>query len=499
MAEWDESVDVIVVGSGFAGLTAAVEARNAGSSVIVLEKMRAAGGNSIISDGGFAAAGTELQRRLGIDDCPELFYQDMLKAGLGLNDPALARTVTQRAADVLRWSADYLGVRYLDRADRFGGHSAARCYAVAGTGGAALVKALLKKTAELDVPLRTGCALRTLLTENGVARGVVIEQQYNPRSGRGGSLKRLRAQGGIVIATGGFGADTPFRMLQDPRLNADIDTTNRESATSEALVEAVRIGAACVHLSHIQLGPWASPDEKGFGSGPRFADYVGFLYGVVVDPLTAERFVNEQSDRKVLSDAILRVGKPCICIADQAAVQRSGWNIARAVRKGVVKGFTDLDELARHYGLPSQRLARTISEFNQAVQRGTDHRFQRSIPPDSEPIENPPFLAMRLWPKVHYTMGGLSIDQRARVMDLQGRPISGLFAAGEVTGGVHGACRLGSCGITDCLVFGRIAGREAGTRCTNRGVRASGKDLPLSTDSTRGVAADSPTAGDRQH
>ncbi len=461
MSDWDETFDVIVVGAGFAGLTAAVEARTAGASVVVLEKMKAPGGNSVISDGGVAAAGTALQESSGIQDSPELFYRDMLKAGMGLNHPALVRVLTEKSAEAFQWSADYLGVQYLKRVDRFGGHSLPRCYAAEGITGATIIKALVTKAAELGVSVRTATSLSTLVTDERRVCGVVVEEGYDARKKTGTNTKRVKAERAVVVATGGFGADVPFRSTQAPRLSQEVDTTNHKFATAEALVTLLRIGSTPVHLSHIQLGPWASPDEKGFGSGPLFADYIGFLYGILVHPLTATRFVNEQSDRKLLSEAVMEIGSPCVCISDQAAVTRSGWNIDRALRKNVVQTFGTLEELACRYNLPAQPLLRTVERFNAAVSRGGDDEFGRPILTDSPPIQHPPYFAMRIWPKVHYTMGGVQIDERARVIALDHRPIQGLYAAGEVTGGVHGACRLGSCAITDCLVFGRIAGKNA--------------------------------------
>ncbi len=461
MTRWDETFDVIVVGAGFAGLTAAIEARNAGARVVVLEKMKAPGGNSIISDGGVAAAGTPLQKQHGIEDSPELFYNDMLQAGLGLNHPGLLRVLTQNAAEAFRWSEEYLGVEYMDRVDRFGGHSVNRCYAAAGITGATIIRAMLKKIKELGIPLRKSTCLEKIIFDGERVTGLSVREGYNYKDPEAGTIKNLQADSGVIVTTGGFGADVAFRAVQDPRLTGKIDTTNKIFATGEALVEAMRLGAAPVQLSHIQLGAWTSPDEKGFGSGPLFADYIGFLYGIIVHPDTGKRFVNEQADRKVLGDAILSVGRPSVCISDHGAVEHSGWDISRALKKKVVKTFETVEGLAGHYGLPADALSQTITEFNRAVASGVDVEYGRPILHDSMPIKRPPFYAMRLWPKVHYTMGGLQINEEARVIDLDHRPIPGLYAAGEVTGGVHGACRLGSCAITDCLVFGRIAGKNA--------------------------------------
>lgn len=459
---WDEDYDVIVVGAGFAGLSAAIEAHNAGASVILIEKMMAPGGNSTISDGGIAAAGTRIQAKLGIDDSSDLMYADMLRAGLGLNHPALVRELVTRSAETFQWSIDYLGVEYLDRVDQFGGHSVPRCYTAANVSGATIVRRQVLKLRELGIPLRLQTCMKAfVLDADGRVCGLVVQQDYDHNSPNAGTEHYIGARRAIVLTTGGFGADVRFRSIHDPRLNEGVDTTNVRFATAEALIEALRIGAMPVHLSHIQLGPWASPDEKGYGAGPRFADYVAFQYGMVVHPETGQRFINELADRKTLSDAILAVGRPCIGIADAHAVEHSGWSLDRCLEKGVVRTFSRLEDLAAHYGVPPGALAETAARFSEHVTKGADTDFGKPMLAGAAPLTHPPYYAMRLWPKVHHTMGGIQIDAKARVIDIDGHPIAGLYAAGEVTGGVHGACRLGSCAITECLVFGRIAGRNA--------------------------------------
>jgi succinate dehydrogenase/fumarate reductase flavoprotein subunit len=129
----------------------------------------------------------------------------------------------------------------------------------------------------------------------------------------------------------------------------------------------------------------------------------------------------------------------------------------------VVKGFDRLEELAAAYGLPLGELKATIETYNGHVEGGVDEDFGKPILPNADPLAHPPYYAIRLWPKVHHTMGGIQINAQAQVIGLDRQPIAGLYAAGEVTGGVHGACRLGSCAVTECLVFGRIAGRNAAT------------------------------------
>jgi len=461
---WHESEEVIVIGAGFAGLAAATEAHNAGASVTVIEKMKAPGGNSIISDGGIAAAGTPMQQSAGIHDTPDLMYSDMLRAGLGLNHPALVRKVATRSTETFLWSRDYLGVPYMDRIDQFGGHSVPRCYTAENVSGSTIIRCQVAKLRELGVTMRMQTTLRRFVLDSaGAVCGVAVREGYDHKSPQSGTDRFIRATRGVVLATGGFGADVHFRTAQDPRLTQEIDSTNTPFATAEALIEALRIQAMPLHLSHIQLGPWASPDEKGFGDGPRFADYIVFQYGVVVSPTTSARFVNELADRKTVADAILEVGRPCIGIADSKAVEQSGWSIDRGIEKGVVKVFNHLSELASHYGLDDTALASTMERFNGHIEGKIDTEFDKPILTEARPLIHPPFFGMRLWPKVHHTMGGVQINARGQVIDLEGYPIGRLYAAGEATGGIHGACRLGSCAITECLVFGRIAGRNAAT------------------------------------
>ena len=463
-SEWDEITDVVVIGSGFAGLAAAIEAHNVGASVVILEKMHAPGGNSIISDGGIAAAGTEMQKKLGIKDSSDLMYRDMLRAGLSINYPDLVREVTEKSNEIFQWSIDYLGVEYMDRIDIFGGHSVPRCYTPVGVSGSAIIKRQLIKLEEMGIKVRTSACFKTFIQgSGGKIIGILVNENYNYKDAMSGNEKHIGVRRGVVLATGGFGSDVSFRSAQDPRLAEAIDTTNKPFATAEALKEALKIDAMPVQLSHIQLGPWGTPDEKGYGVGARFSDYIVFPYGIVVEPGSGKRIVNELADRKTISDFILNVGCPCIGITDAQAVKTTGWDIKPCLDKGIVKPFDQLHELATYYGLPSDSLGCTVEIYNNYVEKGLDKEFGKQILPDASTISSPPYYGIRTWPKVHHTMGGVQINTKGQVIDLNQKPIQHLYAAGEVTGGIHGACRLGSCAITECLVFGRIAGMNAAT------------------------------------
>ena len=459
--KWDETRDVIVVGSGFAGLTAAIEANNAGASVVLLEKMAAAGGNSIISDGGIAAPGTEIQKKYGITDTPDMMYEDMMKAGLGINYPELVRVVVDNACDVFQWSIDYLKVEYLDRIDIFGGHSVHRCYTAKNITGATIIKKQMEKINELGIEVRFKSYLKNLVVNSkGRVCGVIVREDYDYKDSAKGKDRYIKAEKGVILATGGFGGDVDFRSSQDPRLTEKISSTNKPFATSETIKESIRIGAMPVQLSHIQLGPWASPDEAGYGVGPMFSEYIVFQYGIIVDPVTGKRFVNELADRKTLSDKLLSIGHPCIGLADSKAVRVAGWNIDSGLKRKVVRKFDTLEEVANFYGISINEIKETVDRFNENFAEGTDKDFGKPLIENSSPICEAPYYAMRLWPKVHFTMGGIRIDADARVIGIEGDVIEGLYAAGEVTGGVHGASRLGSCAITECMVFGRIAGKN---------------------------------------
>jgi len=462
---WDEEADIIIVGSGFAGLAAAIEAKQAGSSVMILEKMRGYGGNSTISDGVVAAAATSMQADSEITDSAHLMYEDMLKAGLGLNQPELVQVLTEKSSETFQWTIHSLGVNYLNRVDQFGGHSVRRCYTTHNRSGSAIIKQMLLKIRDLGMKVRTKAFLQTIfLDANERICGVLVRDGYEYPEANSGTAKTIKARKAVVLATGGFANDIELRTSQDPRLTRDIGSTNKYSTTGEALREALRVGAMPVHLSWIQLGPWASPDEKGYGVGPEFASYIAFPYGIVVNPKTGCRFVNELADRKTRADAILSIGQPCIGIAGEEGIKASGHPIAHCLRKGVVKKFDQVHEIADFYQIPFDSLKNTIEKFNDYVRCGIDKDFNKPILTDAQPLRYPPYFCIRLWPKVHHTMGGILINSKAQVLNLSHQPIKGFYAAGEVTGGIHGACRLGSCAIIDCLVFGRIAGENAASQ-----------------------------------
>ena len=275
--------------------------------------------------------------------------------------------------------------------------------------------------------------------------------------------RHVAARRGLVLAAGGFSADVAYRRIQDPRLGADLSHTNRPGSDAQPLFMATDAGALTLQESWIQLGPWASPDERGIGIGSTFNIESTFPYGILVDPDTGARIVDELADRKTRADAILDRGHPCIALCDARAAARED-KLDLLLEEGVVRRFDDLETLAGAWDMPAGALAETVARYNDHVRSGEDRDFGKRILEDAQPIAEPPYYAIRTWPKVHHTMGGVHIDADARVLGRDLEPIPGLYAAGEITGGVHGAVRLGSCAVTDCLVFGRIAGMRAAAR-----------------------------------
>ena len=463
-SKWDLEEDVIVIGSGFAGLAAALETANAGASVAIFEKMAVAGGNSIINGGVIAAAGSPMQAAKGIQDAPESMLADMTAAGLDLNYPELARMVAERSAETFQWTVDYLGVKYMALL-HMGGHRVARSHMTHNSSGSAIVSRQLEKLKAAGIRVQTRTYLENLIQDaDGRVVGVKIRQGYRFPDAASGKSVFVKARRGVILATGGFSNDVDFRRTQDPKLQAHVDSTNQPGATAEAFKEALRAGGTPVQPSWIQLGPWASPDEKGFGLAPHFASGAVFTYGIMVDPRTGRRFVSELADRKIRADAIIKTGHAAIGIADDLAAQNCGGPpgfLDKLRKRGVVKTYDTLEGLCRAYEMPLEAVRQSIGQYNAAIPSGVEPAFGRVMQKDARPIARAPFYAVRLWPKVHHTMGGLRINTRAEAVGLDGHPIKGLFAAGEVTGGIHGAVRLGSCAVVDCLVFGRIAGKNA--------------------------------------
>lgn len=475
--KWDEEKDVIIIGSGFAGISGGISAANRGLSVLILEKMGRIGGNSVINGGIFAVPNNEEQGKEGIKDSNELFIKDCLKAGRGLNYTEMVDTIASRAKDAYQLTLK-CGAKYVDKMTHAGGHSVPRSFQTANGSGAGIVLPMVEYFKKLqDAEIRTRVKFDNfILDESGKVIGVSVRENYkfdtnslqDDWENKTGDRKFIKAKKGVILASGGFCRDTYFRHAQDPIITEKTDSTNHPGATAGAMIEAFRIGATPVQLSWIQYGPWACPDEKGFGVGSMFNVNGSFRYGISVNPKTGKRYMNELADRKTRADAMFKVigedeNYP-INLCDSVGVSKIPIEAqyAKPLEASVLKKFDTLDELAKFYKMPIDEFKKTIETYNGYVKSEKDLDFDKPMKStEGVTISKAPFYAMRGTPKLHHTMGGIRTNTKAQVLScVNGKPIPGLYAAGEVTGGVHGASRLGSVAIADCLTFGMIAGEN---------------------------------------
>ena len=232
------------------------------------------------------------------------------------------------------------------------------------------------------------------------------------------------------------------------------------------MLQATKIGAVTLQTSWIQFLPYCSPDEKGFGAAVNFTNHCCNTYGITVNPKTGERFMNEHAGRKIKADACFAViGKeenyPVNICDSQAVAAQNPIYTSRPLEIGVIWKFDTIDALAAHFKIPADKLKATIAKYNEGVKAGKDEFGKPVSKLNGIDVSKAPFYASRTMPKVHHTCGGLEINTKAQVISLDTHePIPGLFAAGEITGGVHGASRLGTYAILDCMVFGMIAGEN---------------------------------------
>jgi flavocytochrome c len=414
--------------------------------------------------------------------------KDMLAAGLDLNHPRLVEAMIRESNNTVEWTVSELGVSYRERLTQLRGHSVPRTLSTENASGSDIINPMLARVEALrniELVLNTRMDSFIMDENNKHVKGIRVKPTDEEE---GDTIKNIYCDMGVILAAGGFSADVEFRSIQNPSFHEGVMSTNQPGATAEVLKEALKIGAMSVQLSRIQLGPWTSPDETGFGVAPFFCIGAGFPYGmyyvhddafvllsfcshmvtfapfscfvgIIVDPETSKRFVNELGNRYERSMAIIKLGHPVLCITDSQGAKHS-LRKDLSILKPVVMELNTVKDIAESYGMDFGRLKETIDNYNKGVKRGED-AFGKSLREDLHPIQEPPFYTVRLWPKVHHCMGGLHINEHAQVMHVDGVPIEGLYAAGEIAGGVHGADRLGSCATLDCLAFGRIAGRSA--------------------------------------
>lgn len=478
---FDRTVDVLVIGSGFAGAAAALAAAEAGAEVEIVEKMAFAGGNSALSGGMMAVPGSSVQKEQGIEDSPEKLAADMLRIGQGLGDIELVLALCNDASDTFEWTRRH-GVVWNETLTGKGGHSAKRCMVTKEGTGQGILKPFYAELAQKGVRVRTKTFVSRILRDDpdptdpysGAVTGVELREGYVFGKPDSGELVRVGVRRGIVLAYGGFAADKAYRRRLDPKLSDDLKTTNQPGATSEMWREASRIGAQIIQADWIQCLPTCSPKEEGMGLATHFADIAGALYGCWVSSLTGARFASEFADRKVLTDAIIGVmakGGLALAVADANGVAemekvRPGL-LKKVLEAGVVTEHASPEALAKAYGMDPAAFEAGIRDYNALVRAGKDTAFGRPLEKAAKELalDRGPWYASVMSPKIHHCMGGVAVSAATEVLDVvTDRPIPGLYAAGECTGGIHGAVRIGACAVMDCLVNGRKAGAAAAAR-----------------------------------
>ena len=495
----DESVDltidtdVVIIGAGGAGMTAALTASDAGKSVLVLESQPAVGGNSVKSTGGMNAAKTAYQdantfdEAAGIEktlksaeayadneaitalaatvkeqweawqanpegyfDSTELFALDTLIGGKGLNDPELVNTLVNNSAAAIDY-LDSIGI-HLNNVAAFGGASVKRIHRPVNEEGKTVsVGAYTVPLLEAACQGRDNLALLTdvtatkLLTDEA---GAVIGVEAQ---GKAGNKVTVNAKA-VILTTGGFGANLDMVVQYKPDL-AGFMTTNAAGIQGQGILMAAEIGAATVDMEQIQIHPTVQADTASLITEGLRGD------GAILVNANGERFIDEVGTRDVVSAAeIAQPDSFSWLVVDQKMVDASSV-IQGYIKRGLMLQGDTYEALAAELGIPADAFAATMEKWNGYVADKNDPDFGRTS--FAQPLDTAPFYAVKVTAGIHHTMGGLKIDTQTHVLNTEGQIIPGLFAAGEVTGGVHGGNRLGGNAVADFVVFGRIAGQAA--------------------------------------
>ena len=455
--KWNEETDVVIIGTGYAGLCAAIEAHDAGAKVVLIEKARSFGGNSITASGGLNAVDPDRQKKQNIEDSLDLHFKQTLEGGDYKGDPEKVKFLVDHALDAVHW-LEKQGVEFEPTVYTIVGALWPRSHDPAKHGrGGAIVRALKAQCDKRNIPVRLQTAM------SGVVRGDNLEGPVQGvRIESGGKKAFLKARKAVILCTGGFSADIPMRSKYDPRLDSELPTTNVPWATGEALTYAQDTGADVIGMDYIQLLIACNYYTKKYGSLMN----LGIDSAIYVNT-KGERFVAEDARRDVMADAVLKQPKKVLLwVADETCAKRYGPDMLESIAKDGHSFRADtLEELARilnaKFEIPVETFLATVKKYNDAAKAGKDSDFGKQAR-NLKPIEKAPFYASPTQAGVHHTMGGLRTKgTTGEMIDRYGKLIPKFYAAGEVTGGVHGTNRLGGNATADCIVFGREVGKRA--------------------------------------
>jgi fumarate reductase flavoprotein subunit len=444
-------VDVVVIGGGNAGLAAATEASASGAKVVLIEKMSMLGGNSIRSGGAFNAADPVRQKAQGIEDSTQKHYEQTLAGGDNMGDPELVRTFAEGAPEGLAW-LEGMGMKFDDKVFTVLGALWPRSHAAIEPVGTGFIKTLKAASEKNGVQFVLDTRAERLVKEDGRVVAVVA-------AAKDGTRVRYEAKKGVVLATGGFAANKELRMKYDSRITPNLGTTNHPGATGDGIALAEKVGAAFVGMEYIQLLPLGDP-KTGALDG-----WVGFnVEDYIYINKKGQRFVSEAERRDVMTQALIKQPDQFMYIVCDAHSMptpqtKNSFNqtAEQLVKAGSAFSADTIEELAVKIGVDPAAFRKSVDEYNLGIETKNDPFGKKLL---GQKIDKAPFYASPRVPTVHHTMGGVKINTKAQVIDTEGKVIPGLFAAGEVTGGIHGTNRLGGNALADTIVFGRIAGKN---------------------------------------
>ena len=484
--------DIVIVGAGGAGMTSALTAAEKGAKVVILESQAAVGGNSVRATGGMNAGDTPYQdnaefgQTAGVEktlasvdttyadhavinqladevevqwaayqqnaegyfDSVELMQLDTMIGGKGINDPALVEVLAENSAEGVEWLRNYN--IDLVNTGAFGGASVNRIHwpkvdDKKVSVGAYMIP-LLEDACEANenITILFETTANEIVMVDGAAKGVKA-------TGKTGNTVTVNADA-VILATGGFGANLEMVASYKPELEGFM-TTNAAGLQGQGIAMAEAVGAALVDMEQIQIHPTVEANTASLITEGLRGD------GAILVNAEGKRFIDEVGTRDVVSAAeIAQPGSYSWLIVDQAMLDASA-TIAGYVKKGLTVTGATYEELAAATGMPAEAFAETMNNWNSYVAAKNDPEFGRVN--FTNPLDTAPYYAIKVTAGIHHTMGGVKINTETQVLTADGTAIPGLYAAGEVTGGVHGANRLGGNAVSDFVVFGRIAGDEA--------------------------------------
>jgi flavocytochrome c len=439
----DTVTDVVVIGAGASGMSAAIEAADAGFDVILLEKMPYVGGNTARATAGINIVGSPFQDEMGIVDSKELFVNDVLVSGHSLNNKIMVEKLANESSDALNW-LDNMGADLTD-IGILAGHAVPRTLRPSGGQpvGSEIVRVLKKNVDEKGIDLRLENKAISILTE---ASGEVSGVSVVDRSGRTYTIHTKN----VIIATGGFGGSPEMYVYYNQELKG-YKTTNSPSATGDFITLVAPLDVKLVDMSYIQTHPTVS-----YEYGMLITEAIRGNGGILINN-KGLRFSDELENRDLLSADILSQPDQEVYLVFNEEIKTSLASSSDYINMDIILSADTLDSLAEQMRIDKQTFQKTIVNYNQFVAQQSDTDFgRRSL---ERTLESGKYYAIQVIPGVHYCMGGILIDEKARAIDSKGQIIKGLYASGEATGGIHGLNRLGGNSLLDAVVFGRIAGR----------------------------------------